>query len=67
MKTNIEIIAAALDAAVIYDRAGDIALQARIYDELGVQQVRHRPDPCDFRPREQWLAMTSNEASSHVC
>lgn len=67
MNTNIETLATALDASVIYDSAGDIALQARVYDDDGVQQVRYRPDPCDFLPLSEWQSMAAEEAARQVC
>ena len=64
---NIQEIANALNASIIEDRDGDVALLGRIYNEEGVPVVRHRPDPCDFHPVEKWEAMTAEQAAAAVC
>lgn len=64
---NIEEIAKLHNAAIITDRDGDIALLARIYNDEGIQVVRHAPDPCDFLPEARWEAMTSEQVASRIC
>lgn len=64
---KIDHIAELHDAAIISDRDGHIAILRRHYDDAGVPQVRHAPDPCDHLPESEWEGMTPEQAASRVC
>jgi hypothetical protein len=66
MNCKIQEIANANDAIIIEDRQGDIAILARHYDSDGKRVIRHRPDPCEFRPVSHWLAMTPEQAAAAI-
>lgn len=55
-------IAETHDASIHTDKEGAIALLTRQYDEDGVKQVRHAPDPCDYHPLDEWEKLETEEA-----
>lgn len=60
-------IAEMFDCAIIRDKDGHIAIQERIYDDEGIQQVRYRPDPCDFRAESWWEAADIIQIARAIC
>jgi len=64
---TIQELATIHDATIITDRVGDIALLRRHYDDDGVRQLRHVPDPCDHLPESEWEAMTPEQAATRSC
>jgi hypothetical protein len=56
--------ASANDADPVTDRAGDVALLRRHYDDDGAETVRQWPDPCDFHAPATWHAMTPEQAAA---
>ncbi len=68
MTMQIEEIAKEFNAAVIHDRNGEdlVAIQRRIYDADGLQEVRYYPDPCDFHPHESWESAAADQLAKMV-
>ena len=56
------------DAAIVSQARYGVAVQARLYRADGTREVRHCPDPCDFRSVEEWeKAIEAGMASRWVC
>lgn len=37
-----------LGCECIYDDSGDVYIREKVFDDMGVQKLQPRPDPCDF-------------------
>jgi hypothetical protein len=52
-------LAVNLDCNILMNRAGEIALLQRFYDDEGKAIVRFAPSPCNYRTQADWLALIS--------